>query len=271
MPRTAIPVLLLVTLAACQSGGDVTTDADGALVRGRTEATAVETRSVRLDGRTLVLDGFAGDVTLTADPAATEVSAQFTRRARGATDASAQERLREVTLNEAGDGELFQYVWRTQLHDGTSVDADVTLPPGATVVLRLGAGALQATGLAGSLDAEVGAGTAMLDAVRPATLRLDVGSGTVTVDAAGVPAGAEWTLQTGAGTVTLGLPADASVRVDARTASGAVNARGLTFADERLSGGPADRRFRGTLGDGSATVEVSTGAGAITLRRTGGE
>lgn len=271
MPRAAAGLLLLVALSACRSGDDVATDADGELVRGRLEATDVETRAVRLDGRTLVLDGFAGTVTLTADASATEVSAQFTRRARGATEASARERLADVTLEEAGDGELYQYVWRTRLDAGASVDAEVTLPPGAAIVLRLGAGTLQATGLTGSLDAEVGAGTATLDSTSLSALRLDVGSGTVAVDAVRVPTGAAWTLETGAGTITLGLPARASVRVDARTAAGGVSAQGLAFTDERLSGGPADRRFRGTLGTGAASVEASTGAGAITLRRTGAE
>jgi len=265
----ALPLVLL----GCQTGGDAAdTAADaaaGALV-GRAEATATEERTVALDGRTLVLDGFAGDVRIETDAAATGVRVRFDRRARGATEASARERMVAIRIEEAGDDELYQYVWRADgPGSGLSVDAVATVPPGARVVVRTGAGGVAADGPIERLDVEAGAGAVVVGRASARSLRVDVGAGDVTVDASAVPAGARWTLETGAGDVDLAVPAGASVRIDAESAAGAVTDRGLPgglgSAGVDRPDSPAGARLRATLGRGAASILVRTGAGDVTL------
>ncbi|MFN3597858.1 MAG: hypothetical protein ACK41D_11375 [Rubricoccaceae bacterium] len=263
-PRLTPPAALLVAvlaLAACRGSDDDLT--------GRAVATATEERSVALEGRTLVLDGFAGDVRVLADPTLSEVRLRAERSARGATDGSAAARLEGVTLREAGGADLYQFVWRTEHEAGTRVDVEVRVPPGTAVTLRLGAGDLVAEGLEGALDAELGAGTATATGLTASEVRLRTGSGALEVEARALPAGAAYTLETGAGEIVLALPAAASVNVEAETRAGQVRLGDLPFEGPRLTTSGGQARFRARLGRGQARVEARTGAGDVVFRETG--
>ena len=234
---------------------------------GRAEATADTLFTAALDGRrVLVLDGFAGRVTLATDSLAMRATVRLTRRARGATRASAAGRLSRVVVTQADDADLYQVVWRTALADGASADASVTLPPGAAVVVRLRTGNVTATGLDGPLDAETGAGAVRLDRLRSPTLRLRVTTGTATATVPALAPGARWHLSLGAGDATIHVAPGASVVLVGQSAAGAVAASGLRLADVERTGGPAGERFRGRLGAGEATVRVETGAGTVAFR-----
>ena len=257
-----LAVLLAAPLAGCRQSEP------GALA-GRAEATAVEERTVALRGRTLVLDGFAGDVRVETDAEATGARVRLVRRALGATQASASERLARVTVETGGDGELYQIVWRANLPGGAmdgaaglSADAVATVPPGTDVVVRTLAGGVAADGPLGSLDVGVGAGTVVVGRAASRRIRIDVRAGDVTVNAASVPAGAEWTVETAAGDVDLALPPGAALDLDASTGAGALVDRGL---GARVPAGAAALRTR--LGAGGARVRVRTGAGTVTLGR----
>ena len=257
-----LAVLLAAPLAGCRQSEP------GALA-GRAEATATEERTVALRGRTLVLDGFAGDVRVETDAEATGARVRLVRRALGATQASASERLARVTVETGGDGELYQIVWRANLPGGAmdgaaglSADAVATVPPGTDVVVRTLAGGVAADGPLGSLDVGVGAGTVVVGRAASRRIRIDVRAGDVTVNAASVPAGAEWTVETAAGDVDLALPPGAALDLDASTGAGALVDRGL---GARVPAGAAALRTR--LGAGGARVRVRTGAGTVTLGR----
>lgn len=257
-----LAVLLAAPLAGCRQSEP------GALA-GRAEATAVEERTVALGGRTLVLDGFAGDVRVETDAGATGARVRLVRRALGATQASASERLARVTVETGGDGELYQIVWRANLPGGAmdgaaglSADAVATVPPGTDVVVRTLAGGVAADGPLGDLDVGVGAGTVVVGRAASRRIRIDVRAGDVTVNAASVPAGAEWTVETAAGDVDLALPPGAALDLDASTGAGALVDRGL---GARVPAGAAALRTR--LGAGGARVRVRTGAGTVTLGR----
>ena len=257
-----LAVLLAAPLAGCRQSEP------GALA-GRAEATATEERTVALGGRTLVLDGFAGDVRVETDAEATGARVRLVRRALGATQASASERLARVTVETGGDGELYQIVWRANLPGGAmdgaaglSADAVATVPPGTDVVVRTLAGGVAADGPLGSLDVGVGAGTVVVGRAASRRIRIDVRAGDVTVNAASVPAGAEWTVETAAGDVDLALPPGAALDLDASTGAGALVDRGL---GARVPAGAAALRTR--LGAGGARVRVRTGAGTVTLGR----
>ncbi len=254
----ALLLLPVFLLAACQGGGI-----------DSVEATAEETRAVRLDNRELVLDGFAGDVSVTAVIGLDEAEIVFTTRAKGTTERQAQARLDAVTLQEAGDGATYQFVWRSD--DDVSmvrVDAIVRVPLGANVVVRLGAGDVRANGLRGSLDAETGAGEIRADHMRSSVLQLKSGSGDVQASAAFLPIGGLWRIETGAGDLTLLVQPTASVRVEAESDAGSLDLDpALPFAEVRQRGGPAGVDFRAQLGDGQGRFEAETGAGDIEILR----
>ena len=253
--RRLFLLLPLLALAACEQGGVNTT-----------EATAEETRGVRLDGRELVLDGFAGDVSVTAVVGLDEAEVVFTKRAMGTTEAQAEGRLEQIRIEEAGDGEMYQFVWRTDLEGTGSVDAEVRVPLATDVVVRLGAGEIAANGLRGTLDAETGSGDLRVNHVRSSSLKLKTGAGDVTAGAAFIPAEGSWTLDAGSGSLTLLIPAAASVRVEAESSAGALDLDpALPFESARQRGGPAGVDFRAQLGEGQARVRAKTGAGNVEI------
>lgn len=249
-------LLPLLVLAACVT-------ADGLADE---EATEDESRSVRLDGRQLILDGFAGDVSLTAVPGLEVVEVAFTKRASGVGETQAEERIKQIRIEEAGDDELYQFVWRTDLEGSGAVDAEVRVPLGADVVVRLGAGDIDANGLRGSLDAETAAGEIYVDHLRTSALMLKTGSGDVTAGGAFFPPEARWRVDVGSGDLTLLLPPTASLRVEAESAAGSLDLDPeLPFESVRQRGGPAGVDFRASLGDGEARLSAETGAGNVEI------
>ena len=244
-------------LAACAEGG-----------LNATEATEEESRTVTLDGRQLALDGFAGDVSVTAVPGLETAEIVFTKRARGASEEQANARLGEIRLNESGDDALYQYVWRTDDDGDASMDAEVRVPLGADVVVRLGAGDIHANNLRGPLDAQTGAGEIRAEHLRSPRLRLETGAGDILAGAAFFPGAADWRIESGSGSLTVRLAETASVRVQAESSAGSLDLDpALPFEDIRQSGGPAGVDFRATLGNGEARVRATTGAGSIELLR----
>ena len=252
---------LALVLSACEPGE--------APQPGRTEATAVEERTVALGTRTLVLDGFAGDVRVEVDPAATGVHVRLVRRALGATPGSARERLARVTVETGGDDELYQVVWRAyspggqmEPDDGLRADAVATVPPGTPVAVRTLRGGVAVDGPTGDLDIGVGTGEIVVGRAGARRLRLDTRAGDVTLAADGIPAGAAWTLETLAGNIDVALAAGANVDLDASTDAGRVVDRGLGAADP-ADGAETQRRV--TLGRGGARLRAHTAAGTVTL------
>ena len=216
-----------------------------------------------LGARTLVLDGFAGDVRVETDPAAVGARVRVTRRARGATDASARARLALVTVETGGDETLYQIVWRANAapsEAGLRADVVATVPPGTRVVVRTLAGGVALDGPLGDVDVGVGAGAVLVGRAAARVLRVDVQAGDASVSAAGIPPGASWTVETGAGSVDLALAPDANVRVDASSDAGRVDVRGLAGAQVQRASGS---RLVATLGRGAARVRLHTAAGNV--------
>lgn len=261
MPRLLARPALLVTLAA---GGLLAGCGEEI---GSVEAEAEERRAVSLDGRQLILDGFAGTVSVEADASLDEAELVFTRVAGGATEESAQGLLPRVRLEEAGDGELYQFVWRTDLPRGARVDADVRVPLGTDLVVRLGAGDLRLAGLDGPVDAETGAGNVTVEMGSSTTLRTKTGSGATRLEAVALPLDAAWRAEAGAGDLTIALSPGVSVRVDAESGAGTLTLdEALDFADPVAGDTPGRASFSGTLRDGTASLDATTGAGNLTVR-----
>lgn len=259
-PAAVLVGLSGIALSACETPS-----------RGRAQATADTTLTVALGGRTLVLDGVAGDVTLVRDSTLADAAdLVLTRWARGATRASAARRLPGVRIATASDADLAQVVWRgADGAPGFGADARVHVPPGTSVVVRLGAGSVSTRALDGGLDAETGGGTVRLDAHTGDRLRVRVTQGLADVRAARVPPEGRWFVSVGAGDVALALPSASSATVLASTAEGRVTTGALpvTVVERRVLGPRS--RLRARLGEGAAVVRVETAVGDVTLREAG--
>lgn len=266
LPTAYWPLAAVLLLAGCQPTVEPEHAVSGPLA-GRVEATADEERTVTLDGRTLVLDGFAGNVQVETDARAAWVRVRFVRRARGATEASAQARLEAISIEEGQDHELVQYVWRASGNeDGLSVDVVATVPPQARVVVRTGSGGVAADGPLAEFDAETRAGSVVVGRASGARVRLASGEGDVSLAAARIPPGARWTAETAAGSLDLSLPPSASVQIDAETAAGRIDVRGVEAAVER-SRRAAGEKAVVRLGGAEARIALATRAGSITVGR----
>jgi DUF4097 and DUF4098 domain-containing protein YvlB len=262
--RYALLSLLLLFLAACGSDDDVTRGEEGRLQLGRAEAQKVVERSVRLDGRTLVLDAEAGSVTVVGADTE-EARLRFTQTARGASEEDAQEQLGRLSIEEAGDAEIYQYVLRTERAEAGQVAVEALVPREATLNIRLEQGDIRLSGTAGDVTVENGSGNVEAAGLAGRRVRLQTQLGNVEAGFAAVPAEADVRLATENGNVGVVLPFNASVDVDAETETGEIAVDRLAFTNRDLDQEGAQQRFRGRLGSGSADLRITTEVGTIRL------
>lgn len=262
-------VVLSLSVAACGAGdeGDVLGEPDStASMRGRESASESETRGVDVGERNLVLDGFAGSVTVTAEPGAEQARLTFTRIAHGATPESAAARLGSISIEETGDEEIYQYVWRSSLNEGVRVDAEATVPPETPVVVRLSAGDVRLGGLTETVDVATEGGDVTASGLEGRMITLVTTAGTIRASAAAVPDSARWDVRSGGGDVRIGLPVAAAVQIQTETDAGAIRVEGLDVQNETRETDGSRARLRGNLGDGGALLQARTNAGDVVLR-----
>lgn len=261
--RHALLGLLLLAFPACRQDDDVTRGEGGELQLGREEARAVTERAVRLGTRTLVFDSETGSVTVVGTDA-DEARLRITRVARGATVASAEARLEQLTVEEAGDDELYQYVLRCNGVEGARIDVVAEVPRRARLRIALERGEVRLSGTAGDLSVENQLGSVEAAGLAGREVSVQTELGSVEAAFAEIPPDGEVRVETENGSVALTLPPEASAEVEVKTQTGTISVEGLTFTDRDLS--PAGNRFRGRLGRGEAEVRVETEVGSITLR-----
>lgn len=260
-----VSLLLLVGFGACgPDDAGVSQTEEGALVLGATEQTARAERGVLLAGRTLVLDGFRGPITLEGsdDDVARLV---FTMTARGRTAEKAAEALEEITLEESGDGATYRYAVSAKDPNLSQVRIEGTVPRQAALRLRLGSGHVALSGIEGALDVRLEDGTIQVGGAA-SEVQAQTRNGAIDVGMARMAAGSAVRLQTANGAVTLTLPRTSRAAVEAQTSAGTITTTGLDFSDRRLDPEGAGARFRGRLGDGGTTINLRTENGAIALR-----
>ncbi|HEY1654267.1 MAG TPA: DUF4097 family beta strand repeat-containing protein [Candidatus Tumulicola sp.] len=122
----------------------------------------------------------------------------------------------------------------------------VTVPAGASLDVRNGAGSVDVTGVRGNV-----------------TIATQAGS--VSADLATIAAKRSVTLSATTGTIRLAMRADSSARVRARSTIGSFSSDFPSVAGSQANvvGTNAD----GTIGSGSATISLSATTGSITLER----
>lgn len=269
LPTSSRPAVLLVlltlSLAACGGEPDVSQTEEGGLVLGSEEVTETLTRTVDPAGRTLVLDGFNGSVTL--DGTDTDVARlSFVQHARGASAGDAREVLEQIRLEETGDAEAYRFALQVGDAARSRVDVRGEVPRGTAVRVTQERGRVRLRGLTGGARVESGNGPARLTEMA-GDVRVLTRNGDVAVGLAQLAPDDRVEVQTSNGDVTLGLPPAAAASVDARTETGEVRVDGLSFQTRRFEPSGAGARFEGRLGrDGGAAVTLRTENGDVLLR-----
>lgn len=162
------------------------------------------------------------------------------------------------TLSPGGGGETVEIRGTGR---GTEAWADlvVEVPAGKRVALSLGAGGVDARGVAAELRLRTGAGAVDAADVRGA-LHVDTGSGSVT--AVGIRG--EVRVDTGSGSVSLREVEGPSVGVD--TGSGNVRGAGLRVGSVTVDTGSGSVRLEGVA---APDVRVDTGSGSVEITLLG--
>lgn len=263
--RWIVLLVLVLGLTACQDEPDVSQTEEGRLVLGAVQQTDTLNRSIDLAARTLVLDGFRGTIRLDGTEDRQLAHFTFAKRARGEDVAAARRILDRVTLEEAGDAQIYQYVMRSRASERSAVDVRGTVPRNAAVRIQWESGTVALSNIAGPIRVRAQGGVVQV-AGAGATVDVETRNSSMDVAMARLPDTSRVNLRTANGDLALTLPATTSAQVDARTDAGDINIDGLSFADRQLSPLGAGARFEGRLGTGDARVDLRTENGAIQLR-----
>lgn len=262
LPLVTLTIVLVLT-GCGRDDQNIALDDDDRLVIGQAEVEETSVRGVNPGTRTLVLNGFTGNITL-AGTADANARLEFTKRARGSDDANARSLLPDIEIEEAGGDESYTFTLRSRSPERSAVDVSGTVPTGTPLRIELQSGTIEVSALDGPLDLRTEHGSIRVaGAGRP--LSLETRNGDIELGMRLVSADGDHTIQTSNGDITITLPASASARIDAGTSAGDIRTSGLSFTNRRLERQGAGTRFRAQLGQGNAAVSLRTENGSITL------
>ncbi|BBM68823.1 DUF4097 family beta strand repeat-containing protein [Rhodothermus marinus] len=261
-------LVLLLGLGACRQSPGVGQTEAGTLLPGAVEAADTLQRGVLLAGRTLVLEGLSGRVSLQgADVDVARLT--FVRAGRGADVAAARRTLREIQLREEGTAGSFRYRMEARQAALAQVHVAGTVPRDARLVITRAGGDVRLEGIEGPIRVQLAAGEVH---VREAadSLEIRLQNGSASVHFRRLPTDAVVTVQTENGDLWLTLPPATDAQLQAETAAGEVRVEGLIFTERSLQPREAaGARFVGKLGQGRARVTLRTAHGDIVLRSGG--
>jgi hypothetical protein len=256
--------LFILLWSGCRDRDRVVQDDEGRLLAGEVEVEDTFERSFAPGTRHLVIEGYTGLLELTGTTG-TDASLTFTRRARAANESTANDRLRNVTIQESGDQDAYRIMMAADRPHVTSVDVRGEVPAGVALRVVLTNGSITITDVTGPIVVENQNGHVRL--VRAGSdVEVETRNGTVEATFARVPADATIRLLTINGDVVIELPAGTDAGIRASTAAGPIHAEGLDFTQRRLEPTAAGNRFTGRLGRGGASIQLETQNGGVHMR-----
>lgn len=270
MYRLSIVLLsaLIVSLSACRSeDSSIAEDDDGFLVLGQSEVVESTVRGVSPGTRTLVLDGFHGDIRLSGS-SETSANLEFTKTARADDDTGARRLLGTVNIDEAGTDENYTFTMTSDRPAQSSVDVRGTIGASTPLRIDLESGRIELTGIDGPLDIVSQHGDIQVHGTGH-SVSIDTRNGDIDLGVRLLPPDASISVVTQNGDLSITLPSAISAQIDARTSAGGVRATGVSFLNRRLQRNGAGTRLTGQLGQGNATINLRTENGSITLSEGG--
>ncbi len=261
----AVLLVLLLGLGACRQSPGVGQTEEGTLLPGAVEASDTLQRGVLLAGRTLVLEGLSGRVSLEG----TDVDVArltFVRTGRGADAAAARRTLREILLREEGAAHSFRYHMEARQSRLAQVHVQGSVPRSTRLDITRTGGNVDLVGIEGPVRVQLAAGEVHVrEAADSLEIRLQNGSASVHLRR--LPTDAIVTIQTENGDLWLTLPPEADAQLQAETVAGEVRVEELRFTERDLQPREASGvRFVGKLGQGRAHIMLRTAHGDIVLR-----
>lgn len=274
---------MLASLACLPLGGCVFVAGGGHKHESRDQMTLTEAGGARK----LILRNHVGDVFITAEPTATEITATATMIGRGKTPEAAEEALEEivVTLDPSkSDSTIIEAI--ADHPSGSNrknyvVEWRITAPSALEIEVRNEVGDIDLRGFTGpafikndvgdinaiqltqGLTIVNGVGDIDATAGGPIDVKTDVGDANIDV-LAGDPRGIRVT--TDVGEISLALPEQWTGTLDAETDTGDVEislpGMPVSFTKQR------DQRAKGTIGSGEAAITLSADVGDIEITRT---
>lgn len=237
---------------------------------GTTPAITTFSRSFDVDEPAqLAVDLDTGSLAIVAGDDST-VQVDATIKAFGASDADAQQMLDNLQLTATQTGSLVEVVGRwndADLFRGRSpqIDIRITIPVQTDLVVDLGAGTVEVTGIEGNADIKADVGQVTLrDLDVPEHLTVESNVAEISYSGS-LNDGSEYRLTSDVGAVQMQLPQDSRFAIDAVSELGAVIVEFDVVGEttRELTGASA----QGVVGDASDTLlYLRSNVGAIYVR-----
>ena len=228
------------------------------------EVTEEHQQTLALAGRTLVLDGYNGVLTISGRNDST-ATLTFEKKATGTGEAEAQRLLENIRIETQERADEVAITLGTDTPESTSVDVRAEVPFKTPLRLHLNNGVVEIKAMAGPITLDVGNGAVSVEGAVD-DLDLRTGNGDMRVEMVGFREEASVQLQTGNGAIELTLPASAEAHVEAETQVGDISVEGRELEEKteekKITGG----RLQGRLGDGPGQISLRTENGSILLR-----
>lgn len=173
------------------------------------------------------------------------------------------ENIRGDTRIDTGSGSVVANSIRGSLDvDTGSGKVEVADVEGDVIRIDSGSGGVTVDGARSRrLDIDTGSGSVQTSDIEADNTVIDTGSGSVTLDLVRLSGGTH-AIDTGSGGVTVKLPADASVRIHAETGSGGIDLDVPNAKLRRMSRDEIDLE----IGEGQASLQIETGSGGVKIR-----
>lgn len=276
LSRTRIGRALLLTLAATPLGGCLSNNAF--------ERSAQDLLSTPATGQRLEVRNSVGDVTLIADPAATEIRAEVKLTGKGSSPARAEDALDDIQVSLAPNDQGVIVARADHSAAGRNAQYEVawkiTAPPSLVVSIINDVGDINVQGftsglvvandvgdvtvrdVTGGAKVQTDVGDLGIGAAAPVDARSNVGDIKVTVIPGAV---APITLGADVGTITLTMPALGWGEIDASCGTGDANVRLEGVAVDQVRS--EDDLFRAKINGGvGPMVQARSGVGDVTVR-----
>ena len=247
---------------ACQEPS-VNRSEDGLLFLGSEETSDVVERVIAPGSRSLILEGFAGSLTLSASDSDV-ARLTITRTARGDSPEEAASELTRLDIEETGDETSYRYHFTASDQAMSRFDVEGTVPAQTPIRIRWVAGDIALRETAGNVDVQTQHGDIRYSGSAQ-TVNLRTRNGSVAAKLSSISAETDANLLTANGDVSVGVPPSSSAHIEASTSAGNIITGPIAFVSESLSPMDAGARFQARLGAGEGRVRLATQHGSIDI------
>lgn len=263
MKFVVVALTVVLSVGGCSKQSVTQTD-QGVFVLGSVEESESTERGITPGGRTIVLEGFSGDIMLRGVSSETATFA-FTRKARANDSGSAAKLLQKIAISETGDESVFAVTMTSPEPERTAVDINAEIPVGTPVTIVTRFANVSVQDINGDISIRNEAGSIEYSGAAQ-DVEMKSRNGDLTVNLSSIEATARLNLETSNGDVFIAAPVAANVDIDAVTSAGVVRNTGLDFATTSLALSGAGGHFTGRVGmQADARLMARTFHGDITF------